>query len=301
MSHTTILVLDDAASEQVRLLVGGFLAGYRSAHTRRNYAGDLRQWLSFCAMCGIDPLHARRTHVELFARNCEARGVAPSTASRKLATLAMFYKWLVNEEFATTSPMTNIRRPRVSNESIRLGLGRTELCDWLNAAEELAGYDYALACLLALNGLRIGEVCAANVENLGETRYHHTLSIIGKGGQPALVPLAPRTRMAVDQAIAGREQGPLILSRWGTRLNGQSGWRAVRRITRQAGISKLISPHSLRHSAITAALNAGVSLRDVQEFARHADPRTTIRYDRARKSLDRNATYTIAQYLAGAS
>ena len=59
------------------------------------------------------------------------------------------------------------------------------------------------------------------------------------------------------------------------------------------------SPHSLRHSAITAALNAGVSLRDVQEFARHADPRTTIRYDRARHSLDRHAAYTVMQYVAG--
>jgi integrase/recombinase XerD len=269
--------------------------------TRRNYAGDLRQWFEFCGQFGIDPLQARRTHIELFARKCESLGLASSSVKRKLATLAMFYKWLVEEQFADASPMTNVRRPKVSNESTRLGLGRTELCDWLNAAEQLAGYDYALACLLALNGLRIGEVCAANAENLGETRYHHTLSIVGKGEKPALIPLAPRTRMAVEQALDGRTKGPLILSKWETRLTGQSGWRAVRRITRTAGINKAISPHSLRHSAITAALNAGVSLRDVQEFARHADPRTTIRYDRARKSLDRNATYTIAQYLAGAS
>ncbi len=62
-----------------------------------------------------------------------------------------------------------------------------------------------------------------------------------------------------------------------------------------------ITPHSLRHSAITAALNAGVSLRDVQDFARHADPRTTLRYDRARKSLDRHASYAVMQSVSGAS
>ena len=67
-----------------------------------------------------------------------------------------------------------------------------------------------------------------------------------------------------------------------------SGW------PERAGITKRISPHSLRHSFITAALDAGVPLRDVQEAASHADPRTTMRYDRARRSLDRHATYIVA-------
>jgi integrase/recombinase XerD len=57
----------------------------------------------------------------------------------------------------------------------------------------------------------------------------------------------------------------------------------------------------LRHALITAALDAGVPLRDVQEAASHADPRTTMRYDRARVSLDRHATYIVATFLAGAS
>jgi integrase/recombinase XerD len=70
---------------------------------------------------------------------------------------------------------------------------------------------------------------------------------------------------------------------------------------RRAGIDKPISPHSLRHAAITAALDAGCSLRDVQDFARHADPRQTRRYDRARGALDRNPTYIVATYLAGAT
>jgi integrase len=68
-----------------------------------------------------------------------------------------------------------------------------------------------------------------------------------------------------------------------------------------AGISKNVGPHTLRHSFITAALDAGVPLRDVQEAASHADPRTTMRYDRARGSLDRHATYIVAAYIAGAA
>jgi hypothetical protein len=62
-----------------------------------------------------------------------------------------------------------------------------------------------------------------------------------------------------------------------------------------------VSPHTLRHAFITAALDAGVPLRDVQEAASHADPRTTMRYDRARVSLDRHATYIVAAFVAGAA
>jgi site-specific recombinase XerD len=73
------------------------------------------------------------------------------------------------------------------------------------------------------------------------------------------------------------------------------------RLTKASGIDKRISPHSLRHSFITAALDAGVPLRDVQEAASHSDPRTTMRYDRGRGSLDRHATYIVSTFVAGAS
>jgi integrase/recombinase XerD len=75
----------------------------------------------------------------------------------------------------------------------------------------------------------------------------------------------------------------------------------VRRIARWAGIAKRVGPRTLRHAFITAVLDAGVPLRDVQYAASHADPRTTMRYDRARVSLDRHATFIVATFLAGAS
>ena len=77
--------------------------------------------------------------------------------------------------------------------------------------------------------------------------------------------------------------------------------RTVRRLATRAGITKRISPHSLRHSFITATLDASMPLRDIQEAASHANPRTTMRYDRARQSLDRHATYIVAAFVAGAS
>jgi integrase/recombinase XerD len=165
----------------------------------------------------------------------------------------------------------------------------------------VGGHPYALACLRALNGLRVGEVCAAHVIDLAQDRWHHTLTILGKGDKPAVVPLPPRTVDAVRSALGNRQAGPLLLTRTGSRMTRDAAARIVTRLAVAAGIDKHLTPHSLRHSAITAALNAGVALRDVQEFARHADPRTTIRYDRACHSLDRHASYTAMQYVFGAS
>ena len=82
---------------------------------------------------------------------------------------------------------------------------------------------------------------------------------------------------------------------------GATGGSAGEGHARQAGITKPISPHSLRPSFITAALDAGVPLRDVHEAASHADARKAIRCDRARPSLGRHATYNIAGFVAFAA
>jgi site-specific recombinase XerD len=115
------------------------------------------------------------------------------------------------------------------------------------------------------------------------------------------IPLAPRTARAIDLATGERTEGPLFVSTDRRRLDRHGAARIVRRVARRAGISKHVSPHTLRHAFITAALDAGVPQRDVQEAASHADPRTTMRYDRARASLDRDATYIVATYVAGAA
>jgi site-specific recombinase XerD len=127
------------------------------------------------------------------------------------------------------------------------------------------------------------------------------VTVLGKGSKLAVIPLPPRVARSIDQAAGDRTEGPLLLTRSGRRMNRQAATRIVRRLAKRAGITKHISPHSLRHSFITAALDAGVPLRDVQIAARHADPRTTTRYDRARNNLDRHASYIVTAFVAGAS
>jgi integrase/recombinase XerD len=229
-----------------------------------------------------------------------AAALAPPSP-RRLCTIDGFYKYAVEEELLEHSPAAHVRRPRLDYESHATALDRNELGAILVAAGLGPPGEHALISLLALNGLRVSEATGADLEHLGLERGHRTLVITRKGGKVVTIPLAPRTARAIDLATGERTEGPLFLTADGKRLDRHGAARTVRRVTRRTGIAKHVSPHTLRHAFITAALDAGVPLRDVQEAASHADPRTTMRYDRARTSLDRHATYIVAAFIAGAA
>jgi site-specific recombinase XerD len=272
-----------------RSAVAGFLAGYTGA-TRVSYTTDLRLFAEWCAGNGVRLLAVKRAHVELFARHMEANGRMPSTVVRRLSTLASFYRYCHVEGVLRRNPAANVRRPKVDHESHTLGLDRNELGALLVQAGLGTPRDHALIALLALNGLRISEALGADVTDLDIERGHRTLRVLRKGGKRVTIPLAPRTAGTLDLYVGERTHGPIFVNANGQRMDRAAVDRTVKRLARRAGITKRISPHSLFHSFITAALDAGVPLRDVQEAASHADPRTTMRHDRGRQSLDRHAT-----------
>ena len=298
---TAPAVPDLVFSDHERVALAGFLAGYRGL-TRDAYALDLRQFVSWCGRQSIKLFAARRTDIELYARALEDAGGARATVARRLCTVAGFYRYAEEEGLVSVSPAVHVRRPRLDYEShAGVGLDRNEVGALLVAAGLGAPAEHALISLLALNGLRVSEAIGADIEALGLERGHRTLTVLRKGGKVVTVPLAPRTARAVDLAIGERLSGPIFIGPGGRRFDRHAAGRIVRRVARRAGVNKAIGPHTLCHAFITAALDAGVPLRDVQEAASHADPRTTMRYDRARVSLDRHATYIVSTYIAGAS
>lgn len=164
-------------SEEDGRLIDAFVTGFRSAKTRSNYRANLSAWLRWTAEIGVNVFAVERGHVETYVGHLEQAGYAPNTICQRIATLSSFYRWAVNEGHLAGNPVEGARRPRKPTESAANGLSRHELTDWLDAAERRGGSDYACACLLALNGLRIGELCATSVEDLGESTWHHTLTL----------------------------------------------------------------------------------------------------------------------------
>jgi integrase/recombinase XerD len=295
---TKLIAAERPLFDEARLAVASFLARY-SGPTRVSYTADLKIWFAWCHQHGLEVFKVRRGHLELWARTLEDAGLARSTIGRRLSTVAGFYRFAAIDGVIEHSPAEYIRRPKIDTESATLGLDRMELSAFIAQGAAAGPMDHALACVLGLLGLRITEACNINIENLSTERGHRTVTVLGKGAKLAVIPLPPRVARAMDAAAGDRTSGPLMLTRRGNRMNRHAATRIVRRLAKLAGVTKHISPHSLRHSFITAALDAGVPLRDVQIAARHADPRTTTRYDRARNNLDRHASYVVAAFIAG--
>ena len=219
-----------------------------------------------------------------------------SAITRRVCAIAGLYRYAVEEELLDHSPAAHARRPRLDYESHAIGLDRNELGALLVAAGLGSPIEHALISLLAPNGLRVSEATGASIEALGIERGHRTLVITRKGGKVVTIPLAPRTARTIDLAIGERTEGPIFLAADGRRLDRRGAGRIVRRVARRAGITKPVGPHTLRRAFSTAALDAGVPLRDVQDAAAHADPPTTMRYELAGSPRHLNI---VAAFIAG--
>jgi integrase/recombinase XerD len=159
--------------------------------------------------------------------------------------------------------------------------------------------DFALVAMLGLLGLRIFEATGVDIADLSEVHGHRVLTILGKGDKLAVIPLPPAVGRAIDRATRRRPSGPILRNRAGRRMTRHSATRRLRALTAIAGVAiARMHPHMLRHTYVTTMLDAGVDLRDIQIAARQADPRTTMRYDRARKNLDRHPNYILAAHMA---
>ncbi|HET9733205.1 MAG TPA: tyrosine-type recombinase/integrase [Acidimicrobiales bacterium] len=292
---TTVLELHQSLPP-AELAAAAFLARYRG-RTLESYRHDLRSFFAWAEGVGLEVLSANRSQLELYVRYLEETGLAPSTIDRRVSTVCGFYRFAHVDGVIASNPAQYVRRPQVHPNQAR-GLDRGELAAFLLAAERCDQVHAALAVLLGLNGLRVSEACSANVEDLGFERGHRTLSIMGKGSKPAMIPLVPRTARTVDLAIGERSCGPILRRHDGARLDRRTAHRWVRSIGKRAGL-EAVHPHMLRAAFIMAALDAGVPLREVQLAARHADPRTTTIYDHRRQSLDRHAAYVVVAFVTG--
>ncbi len=209
MEFEPIVVQADEWSDATRW-ADAFLAGFKSPQTRRSYRRDLDCWLVSCASTAPLPRPASDAYRDLPSRT---RGAAPSAGERDVVpthrNAQLLVRWLEDEDLTVGNPAARMRRPQRYARP-QPWLNRNELTDLLAVAEDEGGDPYALACLLALNGLRVSEACNANVTDLVGSRYQPTLQIVGKGDKPAEVVLNPRTQQALDQLVDGRTGGPLL-------------------------------------------------------------------------------------------
>ena len=291
-----------ATMSSAHLAAVSYLARY-SGRTRELYEYQLKEWFAWCDSNALDPLvGCQRAHIELYIRGLSERGLMDSSVVTMMHAVRGFFRFAHIDGLIAADPAVYARLPKVHRDGSRThGLDRLELIRFLQVAQTITVHHGALAFLLGINALRASEAAAVRIEDYAETmRGHRVLHLVGKGNKPATMPVTVPVLRVLEACRGQRAGGPLILRPLtGNPIDRRDAYRMVARIAKVARIPRHISPHSLRHAAITNALDAGVPLRDAQILARHADPRTTEHYDRARGNLDRHGVHFLTAYVAG--
>lgn len=287
---------DSRARTESDAAIATYLARYPqgSRQTKTVALRRLAEWR------GGNILEASRAELEMFSHHLQDTvGLKPSTVYSYLATLAGFYRLAVADGRIGHDPAVLVRRPRVHYDDDRLTrLSTHDVERMLLAAQARSAQHLAIVALLGLLALRASEAASVRIEQMNShERGHRVLRLIGKGGKPATIPLPPLVARILDKAAAGRTDGPLFLSRTGRQLTRNDIYKRVDTIGRDAKLGH-VHPHQLRHAGVTAALDSGVPVRDVQAFGRWSDGRMVERYDRNRQSLDRHASYALAGHLS---
>ena len=260
------------------------------------YRRDLAKWVAFCADADVALGNAAPGDVTEFldrlrkGRAPAAAPMAPSSVARTLVSVRAFYRFLVREHGLDADPTARVgspARPRSLPKAITLE--QVERLIGSPPRDLLGRRDTAMLEVLYGAGLRISELVALDVDDVDlDEGVVHVRS--GKGGKGRLVPLGGAARKALDDYLvqtrpellrrsSGRSAaGALFLNSRGGRLGRQGSWKVLKSHARTAGLDRLVSPHTLRHSFATHMLDAGADIRVVQELLGHSSLATTQVY-----------------------
>jgi integrase/recombinase XerD len=234
-------------------------------------------------------------HVVRYARRLDTAGLSPASAARKLAAVSGWYAWMARRGHIAASPAGDIARPKAATgHPPTPALTPDQALSLLRAADTSPGPQRArtaaLAAVLLFTGARVCEVISANIEDLGTEHGHRVLRVARIDGRRHSLPLPSPAATRIDTYLAGRadltSRPALFATRTGGRLFPADVQHAMRRLAGRAGLpadlASHLGPRMMRHTFAELYLNAGGSLRDLQNAMGYAEPRSTQRYDGAR-------------------
>jgi integrase/recombinase XerD len=258
-----------------------------AANTRLAYRTDLAQFTSFLQQRGVRHLNtAERHHITDYLLHRRKTGLSPRSLARHLAAIRMFCRFLSREKLLATDVTQTIDSPKLWRTLPHL-LDYEEVGRLLaapNTRTKLGLRDKALLEFMYATGLRVSE--AANIK-LSDINFEAGfLRSVGKGqkerivpvGKPAIECVQRYLREARSSFAKAASLGEVFLSTRGQALSRKTIWVLIKKYSRIAGITKTITPHTLRHSFATHLLDNGADLRVIQEMLGHADISTTQIY-----------------------
>lgn len=256
-----------------------------SDNTVQAYLGDLRQFQAFLQGRDLTFFQAGAEDISLFLNQLAAQELAPRSRARKTSALKNFYDYLVDEGLAKDNPCAYIPAPKLPRRLPNV-LTEQEVLALLQAPtlDKPSGYrDRAMLEVLYGSGLRVSELLTLNLGDIDDLGF---VRCTGKGSKERIVPIGSHALKAMElylqyarpRLCPNPREKALFVNQRGRRLTRQGFWKIIKAWAKEAGITKNITPHMLRHSFATHLLRRGADLRSVQEMLGHADLATTQIY-----------------------
>ncbi|MBA4072559.1 MAG: site-specific tyrosine recombinase XerD [Gemmatimonas sp.] len=258
-----------------------------SVRTDESYARDLQRLAEWAVAHGVPaPAALTAAHLREFVYYLKDLGLAPASIRRGVSAIRTWFRFLMAEGVVQADPSERLETPRkwrtlpevLTTAEVERLLGAISL------EEPLAFRDRAMLELAYGAGLRVGEWITLKVSDL--MLDEGVVRVFGKGGKERLVPVGGSATGAVaiylrelrPRLERGKGAGVLFLNARGAPLSRMGAWKLLRKYVQLAGITKPVTPHTLRHSFATHLLEGGADLRSVQEMLGHADISTTQIY-----------------------
>ncbi|WP_040208253.1 site-specific tyrosine recombinase XerD [Neobacillus jeddahensis] len=264
-------------------------------NTIMSYERDLKSYLNYLNKIeAIGTLNeVQRFHIVQFLNFLKEQGKSSKTLARHIASIRAFHQFLLRERATNQDPSVQIDTPKQERTFPKvLSLQEVEvLLDAPNLDDHYGIRDKAMIELLYATGIRVSELIALEIEDI-----HLTMGFIrcsGTGNKERILPIGRAALEAIKHYLDnGRSQfvttkhrdNALFLNHQGHRLTRQGFWKILKKLAKEAGIQKELTPHTLRHSFATHLLENGADLKSVQEMLGHADISTTQIYTSVTKT-----------------
>ncbi|UOQ93650.1 site-specific tyrosine recombinase XerD [Halobacillus shinanisalinarum] len=264
-----------------------------SSNTIQSYQRDLLQYQSFLQTKESisDWDHVTRAHIMKYLYELNDKGRSAATLARLLSSIRLFHQFLVREKVTNHDPSLHIETPKKERKLPKV-LSSEDVDKLLNvkANGALKARNKAMLEMLYATGLRVTELITLKVSDL-----HLTMGFVrcmGKGSKERIIPLGDLAKEAVEVYLDGsraklvkqKKTDELFVNHHGHPLSRQGFWKILKAVAIEAGVTKEITPHTLRHSFATHLLENGADLRAVQEMLGHADISTTQIYTHVSKA-----------------
>lgn len=258
-----------------------------SKNSRLSYESDVQQYYLFLTQTYrlTEWSAVREEHIEHYLANLHDEHAKKTTVSRKMSALRKFHKFLKKMKLTQHDTMIAMALPK-KTEKIPDVLSEADVEQLLDAPDlsTLQGVrDKAILELFYATGLRVSELCQLTVSQVHlDTR---TVHIVGKGNKERITLLGDEAVEALERYyLSTRElfnkydSDVVFLNRRGKAFTRQGIWKLLKELVKQAGITKQVTPHTIRHSVATHLLSRGMDLRMIQEFLGHEHLETTQIY-----------------------